>query len=344
MVAAEQDGLVFQESRHVKHQYSELPAPRVRTGRGGVPGGQLVAGRFSTRLGALDYTLYLPRTALRESLPLVVMLHGCNHQPDDFALTTGMNHLADAFPCFVLYPAQSSRANPSQCWNWHQPEDQRRGGEPAILAAMTRHIAQTHPVDTKRIFVAGMSAGGAMAGILGANYPELYAAVGIHSGLPFAAAHDLTSAYDAMLHGALGIHGHSTAPIAFPSRTIIFHGDRDTTVHPSNADRILAQIAAHGLSHNDSDVRVILPDPQRVPPFSHYPFTHTILRSPHGSVHVEQWLLHGAGHAWFGGNVLGGFADPRGPDASREMLRFFAGTHPAIPGCSSCSSCSDRGD
>ncbi|MES2019148.1 MAG: PHB depolymerase family esterase [Pseudomonadota bacterium] len=272
--------------------------------------GKFIDGSFSNAAGTRGYKLYVPSTATGKPLPLMVMLHGCTQDPDDFARGTQMNVLAEELPCLVLYPAQSQQANPARCWNWFSELDQTRGqGEPSIIAGMTDTVIASHKVDRAQVYVAGLSAGGAMATIMGTLYPELYAAVGVHSGLPFGSAHDLPSALAAMQ----GNMGRSRSPgKAIP--IIVFHGDRDTTVHPANGDALIQQ--GRHVAAND-----ILIEPGRVP--HGHAYTRTVHRRADGTPHAEQWLIHGAGHAWSGGSAHGSFTDGKGPDASREMLRFF---------------------
>jgi poly(hydroxyalkanoate) depolymerase family esterase len=252
------------------------------------------------------FRLYIPPQAGERPLPLIVMLHGCTQDPDDFAAGTRMNEAAQLQGCFVLYPAQSRSANPQGCWNWFKHSHQARGrGEPALLAAMTREIMSQHSVDPARIYVAGLSAGGAMAAILGDAYPDLFAAVGVHSGLATGSAKDLPSALAAMRQGA-------PAARASASRrpTIVFHGDADTTVHPENGE--------HVLSASAGPVPPAEADTQRG---SNY--TRTLHRDAQGRVMAEHWCVHGVGHAWSGGSKHGSYTDPQGPDATHEMLRFF---------------------
>ena len=271
--------------------------------------GTFLAGRFADARTERDYKLYVPPQAGRRPLPLVVMLHGCTQDPDDFAAGTRMNDLARDQGCFVLYPAQSSRANPQRCWNWFKHSHQQRGrGEPALLAAMTRHVMARHQIDAGRVYVAGLSAGGAMAAILGDAYPDLYAAVGVHSGLASGAARDLPSALAAMRTGGAATGGRAGPP------TIVFHGDADTTVHPSNGDHVIAASAGQPASAGEVERRSSARGRG---------YTRRVHRSPEGRVQAEHWLVHGSGHAWSGGSGRGSFTDPGGPDATGEMFRFF---------------------
>ncbi len=266
------------------------------------------AGRFGSGTSARDYKLYVPPHDGSRPLPLVVMLHGCTQDPDDFAAGTGMNDAARAAGCLVLYPAQSRQANPQGCWNWFKRTHQARGrGEAGMLAAMTQKIASQHDADPSRIFVAGLSAGGAMAAILGETYPDLFAAVGVHSGLAAGSARDLPSALGAMKSGAPAATSLAKTP------TIVFHGDADGTVHPSNGAHVVAATTAAGAT---SDV-------QRERAAAGRDYTRSVHRTAEGKVLAEHWVVHGSAHAWSGGNSAGSYTDPRGPDATAEMLRFF---------------------
>ena len=291
--------------------------------------GELIAGSFTNAAGTRDYKLYLPGGASTHGLALVVMLHGCKQNPDDFALGTGMNQRAQQQGCLVLYPGQSRAVNPLGCWNWFQQENQQRErGEPSIIAELTRQIIASYAVDPRRVFVAGLSAGGAMAAIMAATYPDLYAAVGVHSGMPHAAAHDLVSALKAMRVGPAP-SDESRPPIEREMvPTIVFHGDRDETVHPDNGDHVIAQArpAGSGAAEHTAEVEMapsgsVVVESGEVA--QGHGYTRTIHRDAQGRCDAEHWLVHGAAHAWSGGQPGGSFTDPLGPDASTEMLRFF---------------------
>jgi poly(hydroxyalkanoate) depolymerase family esterase len=291
-------------------------------------GGRFIEAAFTHEARTRAYKLYIPSGFHGQAMPLVVMLHGCTQGPDDFAAGTRMNALAEREGLFVLYPEQPASANPSRCWNWFKASDQHRGqGEPALLAGLTREIIGRYHLDERRVYVAGLSAGGAMAMVLGVNYPDIYAAIGVHSGLPYGAAHDLPSAFAAMqqgqpnplpsLHGKAGRSGKTIHPVP----AIVFHGDRDTTVHPGNGDQVLAQWAkAHSGGSAGTQLRVA---EQRGHAPGGHGYTRSLYHDPDGRVVLERWRIHGAGHAWSGGSPQGSFTDPRGPDASVEMVRFF---------------------
>lgn len=267
---------------------------------------------FSNAAGSRTYKLFIPSRYQGQPLPLIVMLHGCTQSPDDFAAGTRMNFVAEEQNCFVGYPEQPNGANQAKCWNWFRTGDQQRGrGEPSLIAGITRQIMRDHMIDPKRVYVAGLSAGGAAAAIMAATYGDLYAAVGIHSGLACGAASDLPSAFMAMRQGS---ESEVPAKIRSVVPTIVFHGDRDTTVHPGNGDRILEQ-SASATSPVTKVLRGRVPDG--------HAYTRTIVTDRAGRVLSEHWNVHGAGHAWSGGSPAGSYTDPRGPDATREMLRFF---------------------
>jgi poly(hydroxyalkanoate) depolymerase family esterase len=287
-------------------------------------GARFVEGTYSNPAGSRAYRLFIPSGYQGQPLPLVVMLHGCTQSPDDFAAGTRMNFVAEEQTCLVVYPAQRREANQAKCWNWFRTADQQRGkGEPSLIAGITRQVMRDYSVDPKRVYIGGLSAGAAAAAVMGATYSDLYAAIGMHSGLACGAAIDLPSAFVAMRQG--GGFDDRVIPDDRPSvPTIVFHGDRDTTVHPNNGDQILEQ----SIRTTSTQKRV---HRGRVP--GGHAYTRTIVADASGRGILEHWNIHGAGHAWSGGSPAGSYTDPRGPDATREMLRFFL-THslPQKPG------------
>jgi poly(hydroxyalkanoate) depolymerase family esterase len=279
-------------------------------------GGKFIEAAYSNPAGSRAYKLYIPSRYHGQALPLIVMLHGCTQSPDDFAAGTRMNVIAEEQACLVVYPAQPSDANPAKCWNWFRPTDQRRDqGEPSLVAGITRQVIRDYLVDPQRVYIGGLSAGAAAAAVMGAAYPDLYAAIGVHSGLACGAANDLPSAFIAMRQGDLAA-GNTSAVLAegpvIP--TIVFHGDQDTTVHPRNGDHVIA------LSMGTTNTQKIV-HRGRVP--KGHAYTRTIHADASGQAILEHWEIHGAGHAWSGGSSAGSYTDPRGPDATREMVRFF---------------------
>ncbi|WP_229750928.1 extracellular catalytic domain type 1 short-chain-length polyhydroxyalkanoate depolymerase [Undibacterium terreum] len=277
---------------------------------------------FTNKAGTRTYKLFIPDGYQGQPLPLIVMLHGCTQDSKDFAAGTGMNQLANEKNCFVAYPQQTQAHNSSKCWNWFKAVDQQRDqGEPSIIAGITRQIIREYRIDTDKVYVAGLSAGGAMAAILGNLYPDLYAGVGVHSGLPYGAATDLPSALAAMKNGMTSAAPRvSTSFKSIP--IIVFHGDKDTTVNPKNGDHIVQQYMRGAKSaDNASGFSDAIQMDGAVPGGRSY--TLTSHRDGSGKPVAEHWSVHGAGHAWAGGTRMGSYTDPEGPNASHEMLRFF---------------------
>jgi poly(hydroxyalkanoate) depolymerase family esterase len=299
---------------NLQSRLSPVGAPPAET----VPsGGTFLARSYSNHAGMRPYKLYVPSSYSADgpALPLIVMLHGCTQSPDDFAAGTRMNVVAEEQSFLVAYPGQIQAANQSKCWNWFKTSDQNRDqGEPSLIAGITRQIISDYRVDPKRVFVAGLSAGGAAAAIMGSTYPDLYAAVGVHSGLACGAAHDLQSALHAMKQGASKTHPGKKNPRVIP--TIVFHGDRDSTVNSRNGDQVLAGAGA------GTAIDVEISTEKGVAPAGRT-YSRTLHRDRAGEIIFEHWRVHGAGHAWSGGSGAGSYTDPRGPDASREMVRFF---------------------
>jgi poly(hydroxyalkanoate) depolymerase family esterase len=275
---------------------------------------------FACAAGSRDYKVYVPSRKFGRKRPLIIMLHGCTQNPDDFAVGTGMNWLAEEHGFIVAYPGQPVSANQTACWNWFNLSDQMRdAGEPSIIAGITRTLIAEFDIDAERVYVAGLSAGGAMAAVMSATYPELYAATGIHSGLAYGSATDMASAFAAM-RGATGPAVAAPRRVHLKSangrvRSIVFHGASDQRVHPSNAETILAGARA-GLTGPAQEM-------QHAGSAGGRSYTRTVITDASGVPHVEHWAIEGLGHAWSGGHPEGSHTDQHGPDASREMLRFF---------------------
>ncbi|CTQ32120.1 extracellular catalytic domain type 1 short-chain-length polyhydroxyalkanoate depolymerase [Jannaschia rubra] len=293
-----------------------------QAGLGGAPaapadpipdGAVLRTDTFTGQSGSRDCLTYIPASAARGVTGVVMMLHGCTQNPQDFAKGTGMNALAETHRFVVVYPAQARGANAQSCWNWFSKGDQRRDrGEPEILAIMARAAMAEHGVTRDRTFVAGLSAGAAMAVILGETYPDIFAAVGAHSGLPFGAASDVASAFAAMS----GQGAEQTPPSGTSDlRTIVFHGTADTTVHPSNGAAI-----ARGAGRHGPDVTVSTDDAGQA---GGRRYRRNVTADADGTPLTEHWVVEGLGHAWSGGRPGGSHTDAAGPDASAQMVRFF---------------------
>ena len=274
-----------------------------------------------------QYRLYVPPGAAKGvAMPLVLMLHGCTQNADDFALGTGMNQAAAPANALVLYPVQTRSANPNGCWNWFEPGHQHRGqGEPELLVAMVRDVMARHPVDAQRVYAAGLSAGGAMAAVLGREYPDVFAAVGVHSGLQAGAADNMMAALSAMNNGAkLGTKNRPTThPSGAPQPAlIVFHGDADATVHAKNGEQLVDAALESALGGKAAVRHETLQGKSD----AGQRFTRTVYRATDAKdagVLAEHWVLHSAGHAWSGGNARGSYTDARGVSATQEMLRFF---------------------
>ena len=311
-----------------------MPSPNEgETDQAVVPtGGRFVERSYTNQNGTRTYKLYIPSGYIGQEVSLVVMLHGCTQSPNDIAAGTQMNVLAEENIFLVAYPAQAQGANMNKCWNWFKASDQQRGrGEPSLVAGITRQVIDEYTVADGQVYVVGMSAGGAMAAIMAEAYPDLYAAVGIHSGLAPGAAHDMPSAFAAMHQGgpATPRRDVSTATATGESArivpAIVFHGDRDKTVHPRNADRLLEHYCRAKLTGSQEEASGSTPrgTVRQGQVAGGHAYTRATYRDAGGRAIAERWTVHGLGHAWSGGSSSGSYTDPKGPDASAEMVRFF---------------------
>jgi poly(hydroxyalkanoate) depolymerase family esterase len=290
--------------------------PRSAQPPGSLGTGVLLDRQYAVSSNARRYRIYLPPDLSSQGVPIIVMLHGGTQDVLDFAAGTGMNPLADLHHFLVVYPEQDAQANPMRYWNWFRPEDQQTGiGEPALIAGITEQVISKYDADPDRVFIVGFSAGGAMATVMAATYPHLYAAAGVHSGLPYGAAQDVASAF-ALMRGT-SPSSHQDSALRIP--LIIFHGDHDEIVNVVNASHIRQQRL--GVDGGLTAVEGRNATRGQVP--GGHAYTRTTYASE-AQVLLEQWIVHGAGHAWFGGTEGCSYTDPLGPDASAEMVRFFS--------------------
>ncbi len=257
---------------------------------------------------------------------LMVMLHGCTQDPDDLARGTRMNELAERDGFLVLYPEQPVTAHPLKCWTWYDAAQQKRGqGEPAIIAAMTLKIAKENGVDPKRIYLVGLSAGAAMAAILGATYPDIYRAIALHSGIAYGLATAVPQALEAMRTPKGDAVKLGTAVVAAMGErrrvvpVLIIQGTTDASVNEANA-RLLAQqwANANGITGAAQEIQQMGKPPA-------YPVARSMFRVKETTV-VELWMVQGLGHAWSGGSKAGTYTDDKGPDASRAIVKFIGET------------------
>jgi poly(hydroxyalkanoate) depolymerase family esterase len=287
---------------------------------------QWLDSRFEHQGLNYNFKIYVPSIYAGEPRPMIVMLHGAQQDPEDFAIGTGMNAAGEAHGYIVVYPEQSESANPLRCWNWFRAADRMlESGETAMVAALTREVMARYNIDTTRVYVAGMSAGGAMAVNLVVRHPDLFAAAAIHSGVAFGVADELLSALCAMNDGMGQVRlprtltkGDVERPRVVP--LIVFHGDADDVVHPRNCDQISAM--SRLLSGTQGDA--LPPDPLRLENEENgRNYTRQVFRDQKGLPIGEQWLVRGLGHAWSGGDGRGTHTDALGPHATREIVRFF---------------------
>lgn len=314
-------GVALDGGARLKDLLSRLPHPiRVnpKRHRSVDPGpslpGRWLTGSYANQAGQRDYKLYVPSGYTGQPVPLIAMLHGGTQTADDFAAGTRMNELAERHTFLVVYPEQSAGANPMRYWNWFQQAHQHRdAGEPSLIAGITRHVAAEYAIDAARVYVAGFSAGAAMTAVMAACYPDVYAAVGVHSGLPYGVARDVASAFAAMKHAGPRTAAAGTSPL------IVFHGDSDPTVDHVNAE-CLIEARLRSAGEPSSHYRKVTREGQVA---QGHRYTCDAFASADGTSVIEQWTIHQSGHAWSGGSSRGSYTDPLGPDASAELVRFF---------------------
>ena len=289
------------------------------------------------------YFVYTPETYhVGKTVPLLVMLHGCTQSAEDFAAGTRMNQLAEKYGFIVVYPQQTHKANRTLCWNWFRSAHQvRNRGEPAIIAHMVQAIRQNTShwtIDSNQIYVVGASAGAAMAVILGATYPDIFAAIGVHSGIEYQAVTNITSALNVMrqrgpdpvLQGKRAYEAMGSYQRVVPM--IVFQGTRDRVVPPIIGDQLVQQwmqtnhLASHGLYVADFTNPTTTTSGQ-VP--GGYAYTVYTWKDTKGNDVQTYWKIQGLGHAWSGGSPNGSHTDPRGPNASVAMYQFFM-NHPRV--------------
>jgi poly(hydroxyalkanoate) depolymerase family esterase len=302
-----------------------------------------VSGTASTSTGSRNYRLWVPSGLEKQNpVPLVMMLHGCMQKPEDLATISGMNEIADRNGFLAVYPEQTIEANPLRCWNWFDPKHQSRdSGEPALLAAVVKQVQTTNSVDANRIYVVGISAGAAMAVVMGVTYPDLFNGIGVCAGLEFKAGTNAETGLAAMKQG--GPDPRQQGIVAFNAIAenlrgkskrrmplIVFQGDADPYVNPLNAEQLITQWAKtndylEDARDNDSVKNQPASKTEGSVPGGHE-FTKSVYNDRAGRLLLEKWMVKGLSHAWSGSPTAGPFADPKGPNASLEMWRFFAET------------------
>lgn len=311
-----------------------------------LPPGKAEAGSFITKTytDGRTYKVYIPSGYQSGTpVPLVVMLHGCTQDPDQFATGTEMNSYAEQNNFIVVYPDQPSSSHQNKCWHWFDPAHQSRGsGEPAVIAGIVNQVKSNYSIDSNRVYVAGLSAGAAMSVIMGATYPDVFAAIGVGSGLEYKAATTEASAWTAMMQGGPDpVQQGNAAYNAMGSYkrvvpVIVFHGTSDYTVYPVNGHQVISQWAqtndraSDGSDNNNIDDTADQTVNGQVPNGRSY--TDYIYKdSSNGAVVMEKYMVNGMGHAWSGGNSAGSYTDPQGPKASQIMWQFFL-NHPKSGG------------
>src|SRR3984893_4441354 len=292
-----------------------------------------------SRLGMrreLGYRLYLPSgSSRRDSLPLIVMLHGCRQDSLSFAEGTRMNALAEEARCAVLYPEQSKHSNPLRCWNWFDPASLSGQGEAALIARLIDQVKERRPIDPRRVYVVGMSAGGAIACILAVRHSRLFAACVIHSGMMYGAASSPMQGLAAMRSGPSAasidkawrlVREAGASEIAVP--TLVIHGDSDATVNPVNADRIIEQLKVRA-EYLDPGAGALLASGERRIDSGGRTYRQQDY-TQQGRIALRKVVVEGLGHAWSGGDAQYEFNDAAGPDAGRLILDFVTQYHRKI--------------
>ncbi|MDQ1558015.1 MAG: hypothetical protein QOD32_1075 [Pyrinomonadaceae bacterium] len=316
--------------------------------------GSWTEGTVANAAGTRNYKLWMPAGYdARKAAPLVLMLHGCLQTPDDFAAGARMNEVADRYTFLVVYAEQPATANPYKCWNWFDPAHQARGaGEPSLLAAVMADVRAKHKVDAQHVYAVGVSAGGAMASVMGAAYPDLFAGLGVCAGVEYKAATSVAAALAAQQSGGAEPNGQgtlayqtivaatplatpprrraATATRARPMRVIVFHGTLDTVVRPVNGDQVITQWAQtndlldDARDNNSVDDKPDNTSDGEVP--NGHKFTRYVYHDAAGKTLLEKWLIRDMKHAWSGGAAAGSYTDPQGVNASEEIWRFFRPT------------------
>jgi poly(hydroxyalkanoate) depolymerase family esterase len=287
--------------------------------------------------GSRSYFVYTPAGyTIDRCVPMVVMLHGCTQTAAESAAGTQWNLLADEHGFVVVYPQQDDADNPLSCWNWFVPEHQARGsGEAAIIAGITQQVMAHDTrwnIDADRVAITGLSAGGAMATILAATYPDLYAAVGVHSGLEYQAAIDGPAAVEAMGNGGPdpvqqgGVAFRAMSGRAHVMPAIVVHSTADSVVNQVNGDQVVRQWMETNRLASDNAFQpdFARPTTREEGVVNCLPYTMSRWADAQGRPIQEYWLVTGMDHAWSGGAAAGSYSDPRGPDATTAMWTFFS--------------------
>jgi poly(hydroxyalkanoate) depolymerase family esterase len=291
------------------------------------------SGNYTNGSGALGYELYVPSTYRAGTpTPLVVALHGCTQSADAYRQASGWDAFGQAKGFIVLFPQQTSSRNYLTCWNWFQQADMQRGsGEPAIIAGMVTAIEHGYSIDSHRIYVAGFSAGGAMANVMAATYPDLFAAVGVGSGCEYNGLP--CTGYqgpDPTQTGAQAYHAMGAYARVMPA--IVFQGDADSIVAPANAPEIVREWQVTDNYVMSGSANGPIPTTAMKYSFGWVPsgrlYTVTSYPDSHGNELIEYWSIRGMDHAWSGGNASQQYTDPSGPNETATMYAFFA-NHPA---------------